>query len=386
MKIIRTLILAISMTSLVSCGGGGSSVTTAVTSGATTQVTGVVAAGIIYPGTTNIYRLLTDGSRGGLLASAQIKPDGSYLADIGSYIGPILIEASGEYTDEVTQQIRRIEAYAPLHAVVANASGNTTASVTPLTELAYLKAGTLTVPAIEAANSLVTNLFKIDILGAKPVKFELGSLNLAPNQPSKDYTLALAALSQMTVGHDLAYVINAFRNDISGGVMSAAMAQSFTTALASVMSTTQIASTTTQLLWGVGSKKVRYRLVLSGSATLIGGLNTTITVPSGISAMTNQDTSLLDGYVTPTGTATGVKFFFATFTPAVSGPPATPGAIVIAMANTPGFNTGEVAQLTLDLAAGFSDPAPSAFTIKEFTPVDMTGTAILGLTAQLQAF
>lgn len=366
---------AILLLALAGCGGGGSTVSTGSITATSTKISGVAAEGIIFPGTVNIYALFTDGTKGGLLASAPTNQQGAYSADIGAYTGPVLVEATGTYTDEATQRNVVITSIAPLRAALANATGTINISVTPLTELAVQSAGSLTPAAITAANALVSDLFKLDIIGARPVNFDLNSLNGATTQAAKDYTLALAAISQMAKSSSSSQVIADLKTDISAGTMSSAAANSFTSALAAIMGQTQISSTTTLNLWSVGTKKTVLKLAVNGSAALIGGINVTITVPPGISLPTNQDTSVLDGFLIPTGTATGTKFFQASF--------ATPGILKIAMASTSGFNAGEIVQLNLNLAAGTAEPGPELYKISDFTAVDTTTNPMSGLTAVL---
>src|SRR5690349_13250287 len=130
---------------LAGCGGGGSTITGGVSTGtngtpASTIISGVAAKGILYPGKVSIYKIKSDGSKdttfGGLLASGiPTNSRGEYIVNLGTYTGPVLVEASGDYTDEATGETKSIPETDPLRAALANATGTVNVSVTPLTEV-----------------------------------------------------------------------------------------------------------------------------------------------------------------------------------------------------------------------------------------------------------
>lgn len=370
---VSRLLSALVVITLAGCGGGGSSVSgsaATVGSGSTTIISGVAASGLLYPGQVSIYRLLADGTEGAALAeNIATNSRGEYLANIGVYTGPVLVKASGFYTDEATGARREISAATPLRAALASASGNMTVSVTPLTELAVRKAGAaLTASAITGANALVSDLYKLDIISTRPVGFDASSVGSAPTQAVKDYTLALAALSQMsaTAGTNQMQVVETIAADISDGTMSASTASSFTSALATVMNTAVIPQNVTSGLWGVGAKTYVLKLTVSGTADLITGVGIYVQVPAGVSLPTAADSNQIFGdYTKPSGTASGVTMFLPTFFPITQTNPV--GEFRIAMADTTGFRAGEIATIRCNVAAGIT-PRVSDFRITYFKP------------------
>jgi len=157
---------------LTACGGGGSS-STSGTGGSTgastaTVVSGVASKGLINGGTVTVYALNDGGSIGSsILGTATTAADGTYSIDIGTYNGNVLVEVTnGTYIDEATG----IDTpNATLRAALTGATGNVTVAVTPMTELAVKKAGTaLTKSAIEDANSIISAMAGVDIIGTIP--------------------------------------------------------------------------------------------------------------------------------------------------------------------------------------------------------------------------
>lgn len=197
------------MTGLIGCGGGSGSSpapTTQVPAG-NTAIKGTASAGIIYPGTVNVYAVDENGNKGALLSGpVPTTINGTYNAPLGGYSGAILVEASGTYTDEATGKTMTIAPSKPLHALVEKvdetSNNNRVVSVTPLTEVAWRKAsagGTKPTPAatIVSANTLVSKMYKLgDIVGIEPVRPDNATMANASHE-SKAYTLALATVSQL---------------------------------------------------------------------------------------------------------------------------------------------------------------------------------------------
>lgn len=219
---------------LAGCGsdsGGGAP------SGPTTQLKGTVSAGIVYPGSVKIYAVSASGAKGALLAGpVATSIDGTYSASLGSYSGAVEIEASGSYRDEATGHSVTIDPAKPLHAMVEAVDGTThnnrVASVTPLTEIAWRKAsgdgtGATTPAAMESANRLVDDLFKVgDILAVEPVRPDNASMAHA-SQQAQAYTLALAALSKMasnqsgaTDADKLESMLSGLKSEVEGAELS----------------------------------------------------------------------------------------------------------------------------------------------------------------------
>ncbi|MBJ6724589.1 WD40/YVTN/BNR-like repeat-containing protein [Geomesophilobacter sediminis] len=208
-------IAAFSLACFGCSGGGGSSSSGPSLNG--NVISGVASKGIIANGNIKIYSLKSDGSKGDLLASALTDSNGEYAATVGSYSGPVLVEASGNYQDEATGQQMTISANAPLRAAYPNITGATTISVSPFTEIAVRKASStsLTPTSINTANNLIASIFTFDSIKTKPLAMTVAALQTSA-QSQKDYTLALAALSQMakTSGTPVSNVIDAISGDI----------------------------------------------------------------------------------------------------------------------------------------------------------------------------
>jgi len=80
-------------------GGGDASSSAAVIPGpapaAATILTGSVVDGFIAGATVQAYQLNANGSRGALIgASATTDASGNYTLNLGTYTGPVLVEAS----------------------------------------------------------------------------------------------------------------------------------------------------------------------------------------------------------------------------------------------------------------------------------------------------
>jgi photosystem II stability/assembly factor-like uncharacterized protein len=192
----------------------------------------VASKGVIVNGTVNVYALNGDGSRGTLLATVVTNDEGEYQADIGTYTGPVLLEASGDYTDEATGTKMTVTGDSPLRAAIADAAGNRTVAVTPLTELAVRSAGksALTPASITTANAMISGIFCFDVITNKPLPANVGALQTA-RQPDKDYTLALAAISQMASQESLPVVLAELSTDVARNSSLARTATTFVAAL-----------------------------------------------------------------------------------------------------------------------------------------------------------
>jgi ELWxxDGT repeat protein len=180
------------------------------------NIGGIASKGIISGAVAKAYGVNADGSKGAELGSDQTDADGKYSIDLGDYNGPIIVEVvGGSYEDEATGTIK---ANIKLRAVVPNAKGNTKAAVTPLTEMAVQLAGSIfTVSRINNVNAKVAVLIGgADITETQPpdIRDDLGGATTA----EKDYTMVLAAISQMIEdgsAPDVANVVAMISNDLA---------------------------------------------------------------------------------------------------------------------------------------------------------------------------
>ena len=145
--------------------------------------------------------------------------DGSYVVDIGTYTGNILVEVKkGTYIDEATLLEKTNQS---LRAAVTQVKGSAVVMVTPFTEIAVRTAGALTTDNIENANALAgTMAGGADIIGTRPA--DVLNAEECANAASYeiDYGLALAALSSMVKEAHAANIPDAMEkisNDLKDG-------------------------------------------------------------------------------------------------------------------------------------------------------------------------
>lgn len=371
--------LAVLLLVLAACGGGGSG--SSGGGSASNSVSGVASKGLIANGVIKVFAVNADSSLR-LLVSTTTDAAGKYSADIGPYAGPLLVQASGSYTDEATGAIKTVPADSPLRAALPGASGAVSMAVTPLTELAVVKAGSsaLTATSISAANALISDLFKVDIVGTQPVAPTAAALqDSATSSTQKDYTIALAAVSQMmSSGTSLAGVISTLNSGISSSGMSVAAAQGFQDSLAQFVSNpknnTGVTSASQVNLGNVGGLTASYLLASTSvqSPQSIKGIQMTLTLPPGTSCRVDANGALLSSSLRLSGVAPLTSLNLAKFTPATATSNAT---VKLALINATGFGLGEFATLVLDLAPGVAKPAPGALGIAGFSAItDVSGT------------
>jgi hypothetical protein len=285
-KVLTVLIIATIALSLAACGGGGGGGNTQQP--ASTIISGVVSKGIIKNGTVKI-NAVTSGVKSTLLATTTTDTNGRYSASIGTYTGAILVEASGSYIDEATGLTKVIDPAAPLRAALGNASGTVNLSVTALTDIAVSQASSLTPTAINNANALTSSIFKIDIVATIPVDASPSAMASA-TQAQKDYTLALAAVSQ--VSKDSSASVQQTIAAISGGITSAG-ADTHTVATVTTALTKFLAGSTNQTgvttlsgssLTYLGKREITLAFSLLGSLPVSGsgGAQFTFTLPAGV--------------------------------------------------------------------------------------------------------
>jgi hypothetical protein len=400
---------ALMIVSLAGCsggGGGGSTTPAQPTPTGKTVITGTASAGIIYPGTVNVYAVDASGVKGALIGSATTSIDGKYSVPLAAYSGAIDVEVSGTYTDETTGNTVSIAATKPLHALVdavnETTNNNRAVSVTPLTELAWRKASSngtaaTTPAAITSANKLVDDLFKIsDIVGIEPVRPNNASMANA-SQESKAYTLALAVLSKMAStaagasdSDKLDTALSSMKAEIDSAETSGSMSSTnsaFATALSMTSLSVDFPEAAAQLS-GVGKKS--QKITLSTSGTLPAGIKIytidgTIALPVDnagnlkVSFRVESNGKTLSDVLLLTGVASGMGAmdplanylapqkqlqFSAVFSPSGTG-----------------IGIGDFATLTYEVAPG------ATVTAADFSPVagsvtakDANGTVISGMT------
>ncbi len=409
------LILSVMM-NLFGCGFGGFSDSSSKTepqaldSATDTKVSGVVSKGLFTGGTVQFYGIDFDGSER-LLKTTAIRPFGNYSARLsaqkttsnGSYTGVVLIKATGSYIDEATGAARTIDDSNPLRAIIANPSGVLNVSVTPLTELATRKAlaakqtgGQLTAKDVMNANAMITDMFKVDIIATIPVEPDLSSSGFgkaSTTQAQKDYTLALAAISQMAKSGPgaLFNTLNILAEDILDGTMTTVNAEGFQAALSTFLDSDKNATgvkniNSTNLVNAGGNVKILKIATVEkqGAGNIIGGITVTVKLPPGVTVKADWSVPSksvfepLSGVIRESGVISAGAYLKASYGPS------SEGVVTISLVSPAGFTAGEFATITCDVAAGISLDS-SDFTIyknlsdlsdpKNFKAVDRNGAA-----------
>ena len=143
---------------------------------------------------------IVNNTRGtGIGACATNIVNGEYSIDISTYTGPVLLEATGgTYIDEATGAT--VPLASPLRSIIGNATGSSvSAAITPLTELAFQDANSITAgltsARVQDAMARVQTSFGVaDIVNTLPV--DALSVPAGTAAERKTYALALATLSQ----------------------------------------------------------------------------------------------------------------------------------------------------------------------------------------------
>ena len=380
--------------------GGGSGSTTGQTSptDTDTKISGVVSKGLFKDGTVKIYAVNTDRNREEISIPEKqpipISPFGTYSTHISSsrtvsgssggvsYSGVVEIEATGTYTDEATGMDKPTEV--PLRALIANPTGDQVkVAVTPLTELAAQIAtkgsGTLTADKVNSANALISDLFKVDIIATQPVALTNDEfLKDSTFQTQKDYTLALAAISQMAKNSKLSDVLTTLATDLADdGAMSVENAAAFRTALkdflASDRNPTVVKDIRLTNLVNVGGTTRTVKLVTTGEpppGLSFGGFTVTVELPDGVTLKADFSGTAyetLSGVVTTSASLPQGIYPIGNYTP----PSGTArGQLTVAMLSSSagGFGVGELLTNKCDVPAGTSPPI-SDFKVVSFDAV-----------------
>jgi hypothetical protein len=211
------------MLALSGCGGGTSPASSSATG--TTVITGKASKGPINNGTVKVFAVVDGVEATEPLKQGQTDDAGNFSIDVGSYKGPVMVEVTGSFKDEVSPNTT-VTLQSPLRAVFSNASsGKNTVAVTPVTELACKKAkrggAKLTRASIDVANKAMAAKFKLaDIVSTLPVAG--GS-----KAGEKEYAAACGSISQLAntsasqsgkrLDDALAEVMSKMENEIENG-------------------------------------------------------------------------------------------------------------------------------------------------------------------------
>lgn len=201
---------------LWACGGsdGDSSSSTEST---TNSISGVASKGLISEGTVKAYAITSEGEKGELLGTTTTDGEGHYSLDL-EYDDAVIVEVTGgTYTDEATGQSTELSS--TLRAALPSVTVDTTAAVTPLSEMAVRVAetsGSITATKIEDANGYISQLLDADIISTLPVDCSNADDFSTASEEAQNYTLLLASISQMaeTSNDNISGVLDTIEADL----------------------------------------------------------------------------------------------------------------------------------------------------------------------------
>jgi hypothetical protein len=367
---------------LSGCGGGGSSAAPEAT-----VIGGMVSKGPVKAGTVTAYAIRNGAEdRSVPIGQGQTDDSGNYTIGVGSYKGPVVVEATGgSYSDEVSGAPVNLKA--PLRAALANAStGTNTVVITPLTELAYRKAkgATFTSASIKDANATVATMFSIsDIILTLPLA--------GGDSDQKKYAAVCGSFSQLAndgkaAGESVDDATQRVMTDLGNeeeqkGGLSIESITKINDAITRFNSSgsNQTGATITPIpAPAAGLLKISS----AGSAGVIGAIDVTVILPAGVKVKADATTGEAAAeVVTVSGVAAASanKLVAAKFTPAAGG---TPGQLHILLISSEGFGPGEFATVRFEVEGG-TFPKADAFSVTGFTARGLSGSELKGVSALL---
>ena len=324
------------------------------------HVSGVASKGIIRGGTVSLFALNGNGSLGALLKTTSTDAFGNYSASI-NMAGPTLVQASGAYADESTGAELAISPGAPLRAAVDSIGNPMILAITPLTELAVRKASPLLIGGnISTANQLISDIFKVDIIATQPVPPTAAQFSGSDvNQAQKDYTLVLAAISQMAhdyYGGSVSDTLAAMNSDLALGATLAGTGSQFRAALAAFLQSDQNQTGVREInatnLVNSGGSTMVIKLAAGGilpPGSTISAITLTITLPPGMTIRVADFTKHTadPGCVKASGNFQG-SYAAGKFTPASDTHPAS---LTVSVAMSANSSLGEFLTLVCDIPA-----------------------------------
>jgi len=218
-KIIQLFALFITSSIMIGCGGGDDNNNVVNSNNTQRSIYGVASKGPIQGGNVSAY-MIVNGKKGDLIGTAITSSEnGSYSISSINYSGPVLIEINGgSYKDEATLNQKNL--LSTLRVAVPESNNDTKASITPLTEIAVIKAEKdgFTNESIQKSNNIISQLIgNTDILNNLPIDVTSPIACEGASQAQIDYSLMLAALSTMDendVNKDIDDIITDLEDDL----------------------------------------------------------------------------------------------------------------------------------------------------------------------------
>jgi hypothetical protein len=226
---------------------------------------------------------------------------------------------------------------------------------------------------------------KVDILATTPVEPTVaGFTATGVTQAQRDYSLALAAISQLmsTNGSDLSTTLNSLKSGITPTGMTGPVATSLSGALtAYVAANTERTGVTTvpPSMQNMGTVTKKLTVALGGTnASSVQALQTILTLPAGLLLRSDTAGIPLGAVFTLSGSAASAKdvSYVARYVAASGNTPAKVTFALIAPKG--GLVAGDILTLTCDVATGSAVPAASEVTLSGNVFKDSNGAALTG--------
>lgn len=198
------------------------------------SVSGTVFNGPVSKATVMAFAV-NNGAMGAQIASAATDSQGNFTLPLGSYSGPVMLQASGAtYFDEATKTnmtMRANEFMSSVLPTVASGAAVTGIWMTPVTAMAQSRAsgmsGGMTDANIAAANTAMGNYFSVaDILHMQPINPTVASSGTGASQDARNYGMTLAAMSQYAKSLNMpisSTLVAVMMNDAVDGMMDGRM-------------------------------------------------------------------------------------------------------------------------------------------------------------------
>jgi hypothetical protein len=234
---VNAITLAILLTLVIGCGGGGADSGT-VNGGGTPSVNGTISGtaikGPVSNATVTAFSI-NNGTMGRQLGTGQTNAQGNFSISIGDYSGPVLLQmVDGDYLDEATGSMMSMQPSDVMTAAILFMTAGSTMSgvqMTPLTSMAQSMAqdmsGGMTQTNITTANNAMGQYFDVsDILHTTPMNPTVNNSGTGANQDMKNYGMTIAAICQYAKDIGMpnsSGLVTAMMDDASDGHMNGMM-------------------------------------------------------------------------------------------------------------------------------------------------------------------
>lgn len=182
-------------------------------------ISGMASLGPVDGGTVSAYKLLTDGTQGDLVSTATTNSTGAFSISIPQDAGPVMLSITGgSYVEESSGQTVSLTGES-LRVMIDDPAVQTTASITPLTEMAAERAKKLYAQGIDIESAIATANDEIEAAAGISSLYTMpanpNSTISDPNSDASKYALFLAGMSRMAEdkGVDSLSMMEAFMKD-----------------------------------------------------------------------------------------------------------------------------------------------------------------------------